>query len=95
MPKFNYQARTEEGKIKAGVVEASDREAAFDVLKEYGFYVTNLDKVEEKPLLSRQISFFQGTSLRDIVNFTRQLAIMFKSEVPLVDALRSVGGSRF
>lgn len=90
MPKFNYQARTEEGQTKAGVVEASDRESAFKVLKEYGYYVTNLERVGEKPLLSRKISLFEGVSLKDIVNFTRQLAIMFRSEVPLVDALRAL-----
>jgi len=90
MPKYNYQARTEDGKVKTGVVEASDKEAAFGVLKEYGFYITKLREVKEKPLLSRDISLFQGVSLKEVVNFTRQLAIMFKSEVPLVDALRAL-----
>ena len=90
MPKFKYQARTEEGKTKSGVVEASDREAAFKVLKEYDLYITQLNKVEEKPLLSRNIKLFEGISLKELVNFTRQLSIMFKSEVPLVDALRAL-----
>ncbi len=90
MPKFKYQARTEEGKIKSGVVEASDREAALGVLKEYGYYITNLKKVEKKPLLSRRIALFSGVSLKEVVNFTRQLSVMFKSEVPLVDALRAL-----
>lgn len=90
MPKFNYQARTEEGKAKSGVVEASDREAALEVLRKYGYYVTKLEKGREKPLWSRRIELFRGVSSKELVNFTRQLAVMFQSEVPLVDALRAL-----
>lgn len=90
MPKFNYQARTEEGRVKTGVVEASNREAALNVLKEYGYYITELEQVEEKSLLSRRLKLFERISLKEVVSFTRQLAIMFRSEVPLVDALRAL-----
>lgn len=87
---FRYQARTKEGKIKTGVIKASSREAALSILQKYGFFVTTLKPTKPPPLLSRRIKLFEKTSLRDIVNFTRQLSIMFKSKVPLVDALRAL-----
>jgi type IV pilus assembly protein PilC len=85
--KFNYQARTEEGEIQAGVVEASSKEAAFSLLQKYGLYVTYLEEAKP-PFYARRIEIFQRVSPRDIVLFSRQLAIMFGSRVPLVEALR-------
>ena len=87
--KFNYQARTKEGEIKIGIVEASSREAALTILQRAGFYVTYL-KEAKPPLYARQIRIFRAISIRDIVLFSRQLAIMFASKVPLLEALRTL-----
>jgi len=85
--RFNYQARTKEG--QTGIVEASTKENALLLLQKYGLYVTYLEE-ERLPFYARGIHLFQGTSTRDVVLFARQLAIMFKSEVSLVEALRSL-----
>ena len=34
--KFNYLARTKEGEIQTGIVEASDKESAITTLHSYG-----------------------------------------------------------
>lgn len=87
--KFNYQARTKEGQIQSGVVEASSKEAALNLLQNYRVYVTYLEPVET-PAYAKKIELFQGISGKDLVVFTRQLAIMCTSNVPLVEALHGL-----
>jgi type II secretory pathway component PulF len=87
--RFNYQARTKEGQTQTGIVEASTKENALLLLQKYGLYVTYLEQ-EQVPFYARRIALFQRTGMRDVVLFARQLAIMFKSEVSLVESLRSL-----
>ncbi len=89
--KFNYQARTKEGQVQTGVVEASSREAALNVIQNYGVYVTYLEPVKESAY-AREISLFQGVSRRDLAIFTRQLAILFRASVPVVESLNTLAG---
>lgn len=85
--KYNYQARTKKGEIQSGIVEASSQEAAITLLRKYGLYVTILEEVAAPPLYAKKIKIFERISKSDIVLFSRQLSIMFKSKVPLVEAL--------
>lgn len=87
---FNYQARTESGKIQAGVIEASSAEKAISVLQGYGLYVTVLQEAGEAPFYTRSIKFFGRISLKDRVLFSRQLSIMFSAKVPLVESLQTL-----
>ena len=87
--KFNYQARTRTGKIQSGVVEASDREAAFNVLKSHELYPTVLEK-SAPPFYARQLKIFQRANKKDIVVFSRQLAIMLKSDVSIVESFKTI-----
>jgi len=84
--KFNFQARTKEGKLRKGVVEASSKDAALAMLQDSGLIVTSL---EEKPLpfYLREIGFLQKAGPTDLMLFVRQLAVMFRSKVPLTEAL--------
>lgn len=80
--KFNYQARTESGEIQAGVVEASDRELAFGILKSHGLFVTALEEFTS-PFYSQRLKIFERVGKKEIVLFSRQVAIMLKSKIPL------------
>jgi type IV pilus assembly protein PilC len=84
--RYNYQARTIEGELRVGVVEASSREAALSLLQKMGLYVTYLE-VESVPIYTQKISFLRRITSKDIVLFTRQLSIMVGGELPLVEAL--------
>lgn len=92
--KFDYQARTSKGEVQSGTVEASSREAAVDILQRHKLIVTNLYSVDEgKGGLASKIElpdFFNKINLRDVSVFSRQLAILFTSEVPLVESLRTL-----
>lgn len=89
--KFNYQARTKEGEIQVGVVEASSKETALSLLQKYGFYVTYLEEAKA-PFYARKIELFSRVTSRDVVLFSRQLAMMFGAKVPLVEALKVLSG---
>ncbi len=88
--KFNYQARSKTGEIQSGVVEASNREAAFNVLKTHGFYVTALEETTRAPFYAKKLKFIERVSKKDIVLFSRQISIMFKSNVPIVESFRAI-----
>ncbi|MCJ7786898.1 type II secretion system F family protein, partial [Patescibacteria group bacterium] len=87
--KFNYQARTQEGQIQTGVIEASSREAAILLLQKYGLYVTFLE-VTKISFYAKKIEILQRISRKDVVIFSRQLAIMLRSNVPLVESLHTL-----
>lgn len=87
--RFNYQARTRTGEIQSGVVEAASKEAAMELLKSYHLYVTSLEE-ETPPLYARRIRFFERIPKKEKVVLARQLAILFKSEVPLVEMFQTL-----
>ncbi|MFH1180802.1 MAG: type II secretion system F family protein [bacterium] len=88
--KFNYQARTSDGQIRAGAIEASSKETAISLLQKYGLYVTFLENAQKAPILVKKITLFERVSAKDRVLFSRQLSIMFSSNVPLVESLRTL-----
>lgn len=87
---FNYQARDQKGQTQMGQVQASSPDAALEVLSKSGLYVTLLEEAAKKPVYAKRISFFEKVSVKDVMLFSRQLAIMFKSQVSLLEALRTL-----
>ena len=88
--KFKYWARTGGGKVQTGAIDASSKEAAVDLLKSNGLFVTGLEKSESGPIWSRQIKLFERISAMDLVMFSRQLSVMFTSGVSLSESLTSI-----
>ena len=90
--KFNYQAKGEEGEIYAGQIEALSEEAAVALLQKQGLYITSLEEEieeKEKNIFYKKIKISGKTSRKDVVLFSRQLSVMFRSKVPLIEALRT------
>ena len=88
--KFNYQARDQKGQTQVGVVEASSRESAFQLLGRSGLVVTVLEEAGAKPIYARRIAFFDRVSAKDLVLFSRELAILFRSKVSLIESLETI-----
>jgi len=88
--KFQYQARTKDGIVQVGTVEASSRSRAVVLLQEQGLFITALNIEEKKPFFARELALLGGAKKKELVNFTRQLSLMIKSGVGLVEALRSI-----
>lgn len=89
--KFEYRATDEKGKHQAGVIQASSEEMALQVLDQHGVYVTFLRAAKEELLFEKKITFLDRVSEKDVMLFSRQLSIMFKARVSLVDSLTSIG----
>ena len=71
------------------MVEASSKDAAINLLKSYQLFVTAVEEIAP-PFYAKKIRLFQRISKKEIVAFSRQLAIMFKSEIPLIEILQTL-----
>ncbi len=87
--KFDYQARSKTGEIQTGTIEASDKNTAVEILKSRNLYVTAIEE-SFVPVYARKLKVFERVTQKDIVYFSRQLAIMLKSNVPLVETLHTL-----
>jgi type IV pilus assembly protein PilC len=90
MAKFNYKARTKEGKMETGTIEASNKDAAAVLLQKYGMFVTGLEETIERKQISDFLKFEGGVSKKDLAIFSRQLAVMMQSRVPVIQSLESL-----
>ena len=84
---FHYKARDSEGLVSEGTIEAENKEYVVRRLKERGYYISNIEEVEEESELNFELNLFNSVSLEDLVLFSRQFATMIKSGVSLVRAL--------
>jgi len=87
--KFIYQARTKSGEVKTGALQAASMQAATEILQRDDLFITYLKKSERN--FMKELRFFEGVSGKDIAVFSRQLAVMFQANVPLVESLRIIG----
>ncbi|MCX6760430.1 MAG: type II secretion system F family protein [Candidatus Nealsonbacteria bacterium] len=87
--RFTYQARTSSGEIQSGIIEASSRESAFNILKDHSLFIISLNE-EFIPVYAKKIKLFDRVPKKEIIYFSRQLAIMFKSRVPLVEIFQTI-----
>ena len=86
---FNYIASNETTGIVKGELRAQGHDAAISQLERMGLKPISVSK-KSTSILGTQISFLEKVPPEDIYNFTRQLSVMLKAGVPLVDALDSV-----
>ena len=49
--KFKYQARTKEGELQAGFVDAGNRDTALQILASHDLFVLSVVSAEEKQLV--------------------------------------------
>lgn len=88
--KYIYQARTKQGQRRSGTVDASSMETALDLLQKHGLFVTVLKSTQSQKAWEKKLTFLEFVSRKDIVNFSRQLSIMFKSNVSLAESLETI-----
>lgn len=88
--KFKYSARTKEGELQVGFVEASTQNVAADILASHNLLVLSLEGEKKVRLIDRIIGFFNRVRLTDIMIFTKQFAILLESDVPLGDSIRNL-----
>jgi len=91
MPEFLYKARDVNGQTSEGVVEAISMGDASTILADRQLSVITLVPRAQKKIYEISIeSLLSGIKRRDIVVFSRQLAVLVAANVSIVQSLRTV-----
>lgn len=88
--KFSYKAKTKEGELQVGNVEAANREEAINILLGHDLYVLGVEEVRAARFYDNIFNFFRRVKQADVMSFTRQFATLVASQVPLSDGLTNL-----
>ncbi|MDA9656750.1 type II secretion system F family protein, partial [Candidatus Marinimicrobia bacterium] len=90
LPQFSYVAfNNDTDTVVRNKVKASNEKAAFLQIQQMGLEPLNVKK-ETTSILDIEVTFFEKITPTQIYNFTRQLSVMLKAGVPLVEAMDSL-----
>lgn len=84
MQRFRFRARSQQGELRKGIVEAQSEMSAVAVLRDQKLVIVELHELGVSKSL---FSIGKKIKFDDIVNFTRQLSTMIGAGLPLTDAL--------
>ena len=91
MPIYTWKAKTRQGMMKSGEIEAGNAEAAEIQLRAQSLTLVGVPKIKAKDI-SEYLPFLkQGIKTRDLVIFTRQFATMIDAGLPLVQCMDILG----
>jgi len=91
MPAFEYIAANDNGTEIKGSIEGDTEKHVSYILKEKGLFPISIKKLTNKQPLNKKINLVQtNLSSKDLALFTRQLATLIGSGVPLDEALISI-----
>lgn len=90
MPTFRYKAYTAGGASVAGIVDADSERQALQQLKSKGLMPREVREEGATESASRGFSFQRGVSAADLALFTRRLATLVASSIPLFEAMGSL-----
>lgn len=88
MSLFEYRAKDLDGRTVEGLVEAPSETSALDELSERNLTPVFIRERSDKSLFQTSLKFFNRVKTKDLVVFSRQLAVMVSATVPLVQSLR-------
>lgn len=85
---YHYRAYNANGEIVKGTIEADSEVRAEEALWQANLVIVSLRKQFQLPTLDELLPTFFGIKRADIITFSRQLATLLRSGVPLLQALR-------
>src|SRR5580765_2137347 len=93
MPTYRYESKDRSGKVQAGVINAANLAAASAQLRARGEYILSLAPADDPSLkkkggINLDISF--GPGLKDVQNFTSQLAVMIRAGISIRAAIEGI-----
>lgn len=98
MPVFRYRVKDKDGNELCGEVSSIDERSARVQLREHGYYILEMGAVRERGnswdpfhLIVRWLinPIFSGATVQDLAIFFRQLAIMTRSGMGMIESLNS------
>ena len=88
MALYSYEAFSKDGKKVTGTLDAPSFNAVREQLHKQGLYPTNITLATQEARLSFwQRLFMRNVSLKNKILFTKQLGVLLKSGVPLLQAI--------
>lgn len=84
---YKYEAVTDKGEKKTGLVEAPNQDLAVSALQRRGLIVLNVVEEGSKKSIF-QMSFFEKVKPKEIVIFSRQIATLFEANVSALKAFQ-------
>ena len=87
---FSYKIKTQNGEILEGKIEAPDENAAVETLQGKGYLILSIERLEGDIFSIDLNKYFQKTTNKDIVIFTRQLSTLIDADMPLAEGLRTL-----
>jgi type IV pilus assembly protein PilC len=95
MPSYRYEVKTAAGQMQSGMLNAASMSAASEILRGQQNYILSLtpaDASRAKTSFSSLLNFSAsaGPGLKDVSNFTNQLAVMIKAGISIRQALEAI-----
>ena len=86
---FSYKARTADGELRTGVIQAEDVKRVAAILSEQQLIPTSIQaqKSDDRPGL---FGFLKNRMYEDLIIFTRSLSTMFHAGIPILNALAMI-----
>lgn len=92
MPTFKYRAKKDDGDVVEGTIAAGTHDDAVDKISRIGYFPTAVEQIVDGPGKSSSSGLLTGRiRSRDITTFSRQLASLLKSGVPLLRGIEVIG----
>lgn len=88
MPMYEYIAKSVDGNIKKGKIEAINMQVVADGLRQNNYYPVNIKPYNT--LLNMEVSVFDRISIRDIAIFCRQFSFILSSGISIVRGIEIV-----
>lgn len=89
--KFFFKAKTKDGKLKDGTIEAANSTAAIELLQKSALFPISLVEEKQEQSLNRLVmKYFDKVDTKELLLFFRQLAILIEAKVPIVSALKAI-----
>ena len=87
---FSYIARDKKSAVIKGEIKAIEERVVQEQLKKMGLDPISITVKKESVLDKLDVNVFDSVPPDAIYNFSRQLSVMIKAGVPLIDALDSM-----
>ncbi len=88
--KFEYLAIDSKNRKQKGYVNGENRRDALSVLRKNNLKVIDLEAKNDNALKIAVNKIFERVTAKDFVIFSRQLAILIDSNVPIIQAIRAI-----
>lgn len=92
MAHYRFEVKQPGGQMTSGVLSASSMSEASEILRRQGHTILALGPTAApKKSAGVSLAFLNAPSLKDVLNFTNQLAVMIKAGISLRAAIEAIG----